>query len=65
MLESIAAEGKWLNNGQLNLADIATGCMIGYLNFRDELSSLFLWPWRRTAPACHAAGGVVRAKLSR
>jgi len=34
MLESIAAEGKWLNNGQLNLADIATGCMIGYLNFR-------------------------------
>ncbi|WP_033784386.1 glutathione S-transferase [Pantoea sp. 9140] len=34
MLEAKAAEGKWLNNGQLNLADIATGCMIGYLNFR-------------------------------
>jgi glutathione S-transferase len=34
MLEAVAAEGKWLNNGQLNLADIATGCMIGYLNFR-------------------------------
>ncbi|MER2044313.1 glutathione S-transferase [Pantoea agglomerans] len=34
MLEAKAAEGKWLNNGQFNLADIATGCMIGYLNFR-------------------------------
>jgi len=34
MLEAVAAEGKWLNNGQLNLADIATACMIGYLNFR-------------------------------
>ncbi|MXP49810.1 glutathione S-transferase [Pantoea sp. Eser] len=34
MLETMAAEGKWLNNGHLNLADIATGCMIGYLNFR-------------------------------
>lgn len=34
MLEAKAAEGKWLNSGQLNLADIATGCMIGYLNFR-------------------------------
>ncbi|MCZ4059679.1 glutathione S-transferase [Pantoea sp. LMR881] len=34
MLEKLAAEGKWLNAGQLNLATIATGCMIGYLNFR-------------------------------
>jgi len=34
MLEAKAAEGKWLNSDQLNLADIATGCMIGYLNFR-------------------------------
>jgi len=33
-LEALAVEGKWLNSSQLNLADIATGCMIGYLNFR-------------------------------
>lgn len=34
MLEKVAAEGKQLNSEQLNLADIAVGCMIGYLNFR-------------------------------
>ncbi|MDJ0038470.1 glutathione S-transferase [Pantoea allii] len=33
-LEGYVTEGKWINNGTLNLADIATGCMIGYLNFR-------------------------------
>lgn len=33
-LEAIAAEGKLLNSGTLNLADITTGCMIGYINFR-------------------------------
>jgi len=33
-LEAIAAQGRLLNNGTLNLADIATGCMIGYINFR-------------------------------
>jgi len=33
-LEAIAAEGRLLNNGTLNLADIAVGCTIGYINFR-------------------------------
>jgi len=33
-LETIAAEGRLLNNGTLNLADIAVGCTIGYINFR-------------------------------
>ncbi|WBG91034.1 glutathione S-transferase [Pantoea piersonii] len=33
-LETLAAEGRLLNSGTLNLADIATGCMIGYINFR-------------------------------
>lgn len=33
-LEETAAQGALLNSGTLNLADIATGCMIGYLNFR-------------------------------
>ncbi|ARF51771.1 MULTISPECIES: glutathione S-transferase [Pantoea] len=33
-LEKEVSEGKWIDNGELNLADIATGCMIGYLNFR-------------------------------
>ena len=36
-LETAAAQGEWLNSGTLNLADIATGCMIGYLNFRRVL----------------------------
>lgn len=36
-LEAAAAEGKHLNSGTLNLADIATGCMLGYLNFRRVL----------------------------
>lgn len=34
MLEKNAAEKKHLNSEQVNLADIAVGCMIGYLNFR-------------------------------
>ncbi|MDU2734750.1 MAG: glutathione S-transferase [Mixta calida] len=33
-LEAIAVEGRLLNNGTLNLADIAVGCTIGYINFR-------------------------------
>lgn len=33
-LEKEAASGQLLNSDSLNLADIATGCMIGYLNFR-------------------------------
>lgn len=33
-LEKEAASGQLLNSDTLNLADIATGCMIGYLNFR-------------------------------
>ena len=36
-LETAVAQGELLNNGTLNLADIATGCMIGYLNFRRVL----------------------------
>ncbi len=36
-LETAAAQGELLNSGTLNLADIATGCMIGYLNFRRVL----------------------------
>ncbi|PYG47252.1 glutathione S-transferase [Pantoea sp. AG1095] len=36
-LETAAARGEWLNSGTINLADIATGCMIGYLNFRRVL----------------------------
>ncbi|ALV94020.1 MULTISPECIES: glutathione S-transferase [Pantoea] len=36
-LETAAAQGELINNGTLNLADIATGCMIGYLNFRRVL----------------------------
>lgn len=36
-LERAAAEGVLLNSGKLNLADIATGCMIGYLNFRHVI----------------------------
>ena len=34
MLEKAAVAGKWINTQQINLADIAIGCMIGYLNFR-------------------------------
>jgi glutathione S-transferase len=33
-LEREAASGAWLNGAQLNLADVAAGCAIGYLNFR-------------------------------
>ncbi|WP_437608924.1 glutathione S-transferase [Erwinia sp. V71] len=33
-LERHAAQGKWLNGEALTLADIATACTIGYLNFR-------------------------------
>ena len=33
-LEKEAASGQLLNSDTLNLADIATGCTIGYLNFR-------------------------------
>lgn len=33
-LEIAAAQGDLLNSDTLNLADIATGCMIGYINFR-------------------------------
>lgn len=33
-LEKAAAEGKVLNSDTLNLADIAAGCLLGYLNFR-------------------------------
>ncbi|MBP2168949.1 glutathione S-transferase [Erwinia toletana] len=33
-LEKLAANGEWLNGEQLTLADIATACTIGYLNFR-------------------------------
>ena len=36
-LEAAAAQAELLNTGTLNLADIATGCMIGYLNFRRVL----------------------------
>ncbi|CAY76313.1 Stringent starvation protein A [Erwinia pyrifoliae DSM 12163] len=33
-LEAAAAEGTGLNGSQLTLADIATACTLGYLNFR-------------------------------
>lgn len=33
-LEAAAAEGKWLNGPDITLADIATACTLGYLNFR-------------------------------
>ncbi len=33
-LEQAAADRKWLNGKTINLADIATGCMAGYLNLR-------------------------------
>ncbi|CCG89108.1 glutathione S-transferase [Erwinia piriflorinigrans] len=33
-LEAAAVEGKGLNGTQITLADIATVCMLGYLNFR-------------------------------
>lgn len=33
-LEVAAAKGKWLNGKQITLADIATACTLGYLNFR-------------------------------
>ncbi|KTR92549.1 glutathione S-transferase [Pantoea dispersa] len=36
-LETAAAQGELLNSGTLNLADIATGCTLGYLNFRRVL----------------------------
>lgn len=36
-LEAAAAQAELINTGILNLADIATGCMIGYLNFRRVL----------------------------
>jgi len=38
-LEAIAAEGRLLNNGSLNLADIAVGCTIGYINFRHVVAN--------------------------
>ncbi len=37
VLEQEAARKTLLNTGTLNLADIATGCAIGYLNFRRLL----------------------------
>lgn len=40
-LEAAAAQGKWLNSTQITLADIATACTLGYLNYR------------RVAPAWH------------
>ncbi|QDY40450.1 glutathione S-transferase [Candidatus Pantoea soli] len=36
-LETAAAQGELLGSDTLNLADIATGCMLGYLNFRRVL----------------------------
>lgn len=33
-LEAAAAEEKWLNGHDITLADIATACTLGYLNFR-------------------------------
>lgn len=33
-LEKTAAQGEWLNGQHISLADIASGCMIGYLNLR-------------------------------
>lgn len=36
-LEAAAAKAELINTGTLNLADIAIGCMIGYLNFRRVL----------------------------
>ena len=33
-LEAAAAQGKWLNSPQITLADIATACTLGYLNYR-------------------------------
>ncbi|MBD8164971.1 glutathione S-transferase [Erwinia persicina] len=40
-LEAAAVQGKWLNGPQITLADIATACTLGYLNYR------------RVAPAWH------------
>ncbi|WP_187307444.1 glutathione S-transferase [Serratia ureilytica] len=36
-LEALAQEKTWLNAERLTLADIATGCALGYLNFRRIL----------------------------
>jgi glutathione S-transferase len=36
-LEALAQEKTWLNAERLTLADIATGCALGYLNFRHIL----------------------------
>ena len=36
-LEALAREKTWLNAERLTLADIATGCALGYLNFRRIL----------------------------
>lgn len=33
-LEAAAAQGEFLSSAELNLADIATACALGYLNFR-------------------------------
>ncbi|MGP2991619.1 glutathione S-transferase [Serratia marcescens] len=36
-LEALARDKTWLNAERLTLADIATGCALGYLNFRRIL----------------------------
>lgn len=45
-LEHAAATGRWLGSATLNLADIAAGCCLGYLDFRHVSHD-----WRVTRPA--------------
>lgn len=45
-LEAAATSAKWLNGRDISLADIATVCMLGYLNFRHILPG-----WQSNRPA--------------
>lgn len=50
-LERQVAERRWLNGPELNLADIATGCCLSYLNFRRVYPN---WCVGRPALVCLA-----------
>lgn len=58
-LESAAREGQWLNNAALSLADIATACALGFINFRRVMPN-----WCVERPALVAMAGRLFARTS-
>ncbi|KQN53854.1 glutathione S-transferase [Erwinia sp. Leaf53] len=61
-LEAAAVTGRWLNGRDMNLADIATACLLSYLNFRRVLPG---WPVNRPALVALANNLFTRASFTR